>query len=83
MKGGPGFVWLASQSPRRAQLLRQIGVEFRLLPPDAGEDAEALERGRAGELPADYVRRVTRAKLVAARRRKQVKRNKKIKLITK
>ena len=60
------FVWLASQSPRRAQLLRQIGVDFRLLPPDAGEDAEALEAERSGELPAAYVQRVTRAKLRAA-----------------
>lgn len=62
----PAFVWLASQSPRRAQLLQQIGVAHRLLLPDAGEDAEALEAERAGELPADYVQRVTRAKLQAA-----------------
>ena len=48
----PAFVWLASQSPRRAQLLQQIGVAHRLLLPDAGEDAEALEAERAGELPA-------------------------------
>ena len=47
----PGFVWLASQSPRRAQLLRQIGVDFRVLAPDAGEDLEALEAERRGELP--------------------------------
>jgi septum formation protein len=62
----PSFVWLASQSPRRAQLLQQIGVDFRLLPPDADEDAEALEAERPGELPAAYVQRVTRAKLRAA-----------------
>ncbi|HMO48064.1 MAG TPA: nucleoside triphosphate pyrophosphatase [Rubrivivax sp.] len=62
----PRFVWLASQSPRRAQLLQQIGVAYRLLPPDAGEDAEALEAERPSELPAAYVRRVTRAKLQAA-----------------
>lgn len=61
-----GFVWLASQSPRRAQLLQQIGVDFRLLPPDTGEDVEALEAERRGELPAAYVQRVTRAKLRAA-----------------
>ena len=61
-----GFIWLASQSPRRAQLLQQIGVAYRLLPPDADEDTEALEAARAGELPAAYVRRVTRAKLRAA-----------------
>jgi septum formation protein len=60
------FVWLASQSPRRAQLLQQIGVEFRRLSPDAGEDVDALEAERAGELPAEYVQRVTRAKLDAA-----------------
>ena len=62
----PTFVWLASQSPRRAQLLQQIGVAFQLLPPDADEDAEALEAECAGELPAAYVQRVTRAKLQAA-----------------
>ncbi len=66
MSDDSGFVWLASQSPRRAQLLQQLGVGFRLLPPDAGEDAEALEAERPGELPAAYVQRVTRAKLRAA-----------------
>ncbi len=60
------FVWLASQSPRRAQLLQQVGVQYRLLPPDADEDVEALEAERPGELPAAYVQRVTRAKLQAA-----------------
>ena len=63
------FVYLASQSPRRQQLLAQIGVRFELLLPDADEDAEALEATRAGESPADYVQRVTRAKLGAARAR--------------
>ena len=65
----PSFVWLASQSPRRAQLLQQIGYDFRLLPPDADEDAEALEAECPGELPAAYVQRVTRAKLQAAAQR--------------
>jgi septum formation protein len=65
----PGFVYLASQSPRRRQLLDQIGVRHELLLPRADEDAEALEAERAGELPADYVVRVTRAKLYAARAR--------------
>jgi septum formation protein len=64
-----GFVYLASQSPRRQQLLTQIGVRFKLLLPRADEDAEALEVVRAGELPAHYVERVTRAKLRAARSR--------------
>ena len=63
------FIWLASQSPRRAQLLRQIGAEHFLLLADEHEDAEALEHEREGELPADYVQRVTLAKLDAARDR--------------
>jgi septum formation protein len=66
-----GFVYLASQSPRRQQLLSQIGARFELLLPDADEDAEALEATRPGEAPADYVQRVTRAKLAAARQRLQ------------
>ena len=63
------FVYLASQSPRRVQLLDQLGVAHRPLLPDADEDAEALEAERTGELPLDYVHRVTLAKLAAARLR--------------
>ncbi len=64
-----GFVYLASQSPRRGQLLAQIGVRHELLLPGADEDSEALEAVRAGE-PADvYALRVTLAKVAAARRR--------------
>jgi septum formation protein len=59
-------LYLASQSPRRLQLLAQIGVEPMLLLPDADEDAEALEAVQPGELPAAYVQRVTAAKLQAA-----------------
>jgi septum formation protein len=65
------FIYLASQSPRRRQLLEQIGVRHELLLPRPDEDAEALEAERASELPADYVERVTRAKLRAARERLQ------------
>lgn len=64
-----GFIYLASRSPRRAQLLDQIGVRHEPLLPASDEDAEALEAERAGELPAAYVTRVTRAKLAAARAR--------------
>jgi septum formation protein len=71
MPGQPDFIYLASQSPRRRQLLDQIGVRHELLLPDANEDAEALEATRPAELPADYVRRVTLAKLAAARARLQ------------
>jgi septum formation protein len=63
------FIYLASQSPRRRQLLDQLGVHHRLLLPGDDEDAEALEHTRRGELPAAYVERVTRAKLGAARAR--------------
>ena len=62
----PDFVYLASQSPRRRQLLEQIGVRHELLLPDAEEDAEALEAVRPGEAPLAYVRRVTALKLDAA-----------------
>lgn len=60
------FLYLASQSPRRAQLLDQIGVRHTLLLPDAGEDAEGLEAVLPGEAAADYVQRVTALKLDAA-----------------
>jgi septum formation protein len=63
------FIYLASQSPRRRQLLDQLGVEHELLLADAIEDAEALEAERGSETPAAYVQRVTRAKLDAARQR--------------
>ena len=63
------FIYLASQSPRRAQLLDVLGVAHQALLAGDDEDAEALEAERAGELPRDYVQRVTRAKLLAARQR--------------
>ncbi|MBI5279201.1 MAG: septum formation inhibitor Maf [Burkholderiales bacterium] len=65
------FVYLASQSPRRRQLLEQLGVRFELLLPDAGEDTESIEEALPGEAPATYVRRVTRLKLAAAIQRLQ------------
>ena len=60
------FIYLASQSPRRRQLLEQIGVEHRLLLPAPGEDTEALEQALPGEAPASYVQRVTALKLDGA-----------------
>ena len=66
----PDFIYLASQSPRRSQLLEQIGVPHRLLVPnapgDVAEDTEALELVLPGEPPAAYVERVTSLKLDAA-----------------
>lgn len=67
------FVYLASQSPRRRQLLDQLGVHHELLLPDAAEDAEALEVVLPGEAPARYVARVTGLKLAAAVRRRQAR----------
>lgn len=63
------FVYLASQSPRRRQLLEQLGVRHQLLLPDDGEDAEALEVVLNNEAPAAYVKRVTNLKLDAAQAR--------------
>ncbi|GMV47906.1 MAG: Maf-like protein [Pseudomonadota bacterium] len=63
------FVYLASASPRRAQLLDQIGVPHRPLVATRQENVERLEEERSGERPEDYVRRVTLAKLLAARAR--------------
>ena len=60
------FVYLASQSPRRSQLLTQLGVRHELLLAGAEEDAEGLEAEIAGESPEVYVARVTEAKLDAA-----------------
>ena len=65
------FIYLASQSPRRSQLLDQLGVQHELLLPDAQEDSESLETAQPGEAPAAYVRRVTRLKLDAAVARMQ------------
>jgi septum formation protein len=59
-------IYLASQSPRRRQLLEMIGVRYELLLPDPHEDAESLEAVLPGEAPAAYVQRVTGLKLDAA-----------------
>lgn len=61
-----GFVYLASQSPRRRQLLDQLGLQHELLLADDAEDAEALEAVLPREAPAAYVERVTGLKLQAA-----------------
>ena len=63
------FVYLASASPRRTQLLDQLGVQHRPLLADKQEDVEKLEVERSGERPIAYVQRVTLAKLLAARTR--------------
>ncbi len=60
------FIYLASQSPRRRQLLEQLGVRHELLLPAPGEDTESIEAVLPGETPARYVQRVTGLKLDAA-----------------
>lgn len=50
---------LASQSPRRAELLRNAGIDFEVRPADVDE------RVRAGEEPLAYVKRLAREKALA------------------
>ena len=62
------MIYLASRSPRRRELLAQIGVKFEPLLFREGprQDADTDEAVRAGEQPGDYVHRVTRLKAEAA-----------------
>lgn len=53
---------LASASPRRRQLLAQIGLRFRVVVADVDESV------RGGESPEDYVVRLARAKAVEVKR---------------
>jgi len=50
------MLYLASQSPRRRQLLEQLGVAFAVI------DVEVPEQREPGETPQDYVSRVARDK---------------------
>jgi septum formation protein len=59
----PPKIYLASRSPRRGELLRQIGVDFEVLPSDVDESV------LPDEAPEHYVLRLAREKaLVCARR---------------
>jgi septum formation protein len=58
----PALLCLASGSPRRRELLRQIGVPHVVQPADLDETAAA------GEAPAEYVTRLATAKAVYIRR---------------
>ncbi|MFM2030173.1 MAG: hypothetical protein RL517_1366 [Pseudomonadota bacterium] len=60
------YIYLASQSPRRQELLKQIGVAFELLIAPAGEDTESIEVPLDNEKARDYVQRVTFAKSAIA-----------------
>ena len=64
-------VYLASRSPRRRELLSQIGVRFHLLLFRArpGEPADVDEAPQADEAPDAYVARLARVKAEAGWRR--------------
>ena len=70
MKPASQKIYLASKSPRRRELLRQIGVDFELLllRDNSPRGPEVSEEVHAGEKPDDYVQRVTREKAEAAAR---------------
>lgn len=60
-------IYLASQSPRRRELLKQIGVNFEvlLLRSDPSRHVDVPEVPGAGETPEAYVQRVCRDKALA------------------
>ena len=49
-------IYLASRSPRRRELLKQIGIDFEVL------DVDIDESSHGNETPEDYVRRIALAK---------------------
>ena len=57
-------IWLASKSPRRKELLAQIGVAFDVLKlrEGAGRAPDVLEVAEDGEPPLHYVERISRTK---------------------
>ena len=65
------MIYLASRSPRRRELLGQIGVRFEplLFREGSRQDGDTDESELPGEEPTDYVRRVTLLKAAAAWKR--------------
>ena len=63
-------IYLASSSPRRRELLRQIGIDFSLLLLRAKEPRgpDVDETVLPGEVPLDYVARITQGKVTAGQR---------------
>ncbi len=57
-------IYLASKSPRRQELLRQLGVTFTelLLREAPGRRRDVVEKPRADEPALDYVKRIARTK---------------------
>ena len=62
------MIYLASRSPRRRELLAQVGVRFEplLFREGTRRDSDTDESVQPGEQPDDYVRRVTHLKAEAA-----------------
>jgi len=60
------FIYLASQSPRRQELLKQMGVRYEMLAPSPSEDSESIETPLLHEKARSYVERVALAKSTAA-----------------
>ncbi len=58
------MIYLASKSPRRRELLRQLGVGFEEvhLREAAGRNRDVVEEALDGEPPAHYVERIARTK---------------------
>ncbi|WP_312439829.1 Maf family protein [Janthinobacterium sp.] len=68
MKPADNKIYLASKSPRRRELLRQVGVEFELLllRSDGPRGADVTEEVLPGESALDYVARVANEKAAFA-----------------
>jgi len=68
MNVGEKRIYLASRSPRRRELLKQIGVSFELLllREDARRGVDVDETPLPGEAPADCAVRIARAKAEVA-----------------
>ncbi|MEO6352982.1 MAG: nucleoside triphosphate pyrophosphatase [Burkholderiaceae bacterium] len=68
MKHPERKIYLASKSPRRRELLRQIGVEFEILQlrDHAARGADVSEAVNPDEFPEDYVARISSEKALFA-----------------
>ncbi len=72
MTSAAARIYLASQSPRRRELLNQLGIRHRVLVPDVDEAA------RPREAPEIYVRRIARIKAEVAAMRARERRMKEL-----
>ena len=64
--GLPEFIWLASKSPRRKELVSTLGINAQVFLAQTGPEAERLEDPLPEEDPLAYVQRVTLLKLKLA-----------------